>query len=307
MRCGHAARLGFGKPQRGLARAPRPARGGLVDAGRDVAERQVEAGEQRPPVARGRRKDQRASPGPVGGRRNAVWLLFLRTFFDTARRSRYYPTFSPTGPARVRGPGQGGIGGNTQLRVRRSVAHDRAGGIDGSSRQAFDAWDLAARRGSMSGTVAADALPTIADRIAGRGRRRRSSLGVSKVRPTRIGRPALSIAWKDRCRSNASAACGRSRGRCGRRRWCCSRRDERELVPARRGRPARGHPGRDALDPVPLVEDELLLTLPFAPHCERADCVVQAEAMDAAGPPNGGASPFAALGALKSEPRKKPR
>ena len=26
------------------------------------------------------------------------------------------------------------------------------------------------------------------------------------------------------------------------------------------------------LDPRVLVEDELLLTLPFAPHCERGDC-----------------------------------
>lgn len=63
------------------------------------------------------------------------------------------------------------------------------------------------------------------------------------------------------------------------------------------------------LDPRELVEDELLLTLPFAPHCERNDCVT-AELQDEG---NGKSeavaekSPFAALAALKTRPAGKPK
>jgi len=62
------------------------------------------------------------------------------------------------------------------------------------------------------------------------------------------------------------------------------------------------------LDALELVEDELLLTLPFAPHCERSDCVT-AGMQEGDGDQKGAAakSPFAALAALKTSPHGKPK
>jgi DUF177 domain-containing protein len=64
------------------------------------------------------------------------------------------------------------------------------------------------------------------------------------------------------------------------------------------------------LDPLELVEDELLLTLPFAPHCERDDCNSGMEAIiGQVGPsePPQRTSAFGALSALRSQPAKHPK
>jgi uncharacterized protein len=61
------------------------------------------------------------------------------------------------------------------------------------------------------------------------------------------------------------------------------------------------------LDPRTLIEDELLLTLPFAPHCERGDCVVAGLQDGGAGAKPAEVSPFGALAALKSRPARKPK
>jgi len=54
------------------------------------------------------------------------------------------------------------------------------------------------------------------------------------------------------------------------------------------------------LDPQEVVEDELVLSLPYVPRCDRPDCVTEVEVQDQ---PEA-ASPFAALGALKREARR---
>ena len=63
------------------------------------------------------------------------------------------------------------------------------------------------------------------------------------------------------------------------------------------------------LDALELVEDELLLTLPFAPHCERSDCVTAGSQDEGDGEQKAAAakSPFAALAALKTPPQGKPK
>src|SRR4029450_13730 len=63
------------------------------------------------------------------------------------------------------------------------------------------------------------------------------------------------------------------------------------------------------LDALELVEDELLLTLPFAPHCERSDCVTAGMQDEGDGEQKAAAakSPFAALAALKTPPQGKPK
>lgn len=61
------------------------------------------------------------------------------------------------------------------------------------------------------------------------------------------------------------------------------------------------------LDARQLVEDELLLTLPFAPHCERSDCMTAGLQDEDDGKQKSAAtkSPFAALAALKDPPAGK--
>jgi DUF177 domain-containing protein len=63
------------------------------------------------------------------------------------------------------------------------------------------------------------------------------------------------------------------------------------------------------LDALELVEDELLLTLPFAPHCERSDCVTAGMQDKGDGEQKAAAakSPFAALAALRTPPQGKPK
>jgi DUF177 domain-containing protein len=63
------------------------------------------------------------------------------------------------------------------------------------------------------------------------------------------------------------------------------------------------------LDARQLVEDELLLTLPFAPHCERSDCMTAGLQDEHDGEQQSAAtkSPFAALAALKGPPAGKPK
>lgn len=62
--------------------------------------------------------------------------------------------------------------------------------------------------------------------------------------------------------------------------------DEREVILA-----------AGPLDPLEVIEDELVLTLPYVPRCERADC----DADDAAQPGTDRPSPFGALAGLRKE------
>ncbi|HZQ61309.1 MAG TPA: YceD family protein [Casimicrobiaceae bacterium] len=55
------------------------------------------------------------------------------------------------------------------------------------------------------------------------------------------------------------------------------------------------------LDPVQVVEDELVLTLPYVPRCDRPDCVADAAGEIVEERPK----PFDALGALKGERNRK--
>ena len=100
-----------------------------------------------------------------------------------------------------------------------------------------------------------------------------------------LGRPALAISTRRRaCRSSASAACRRSRGRSRSARCCCWRATSRARA-ARRRRASDEVILADApLDPLTLVEDELLLALPFAPRCERRNARRKAPVPNAAAP-----------------------
>jgi len=55
------------------------------------------------------------------------------------------------------------------------------------------------------------------------------------------------------------------------------------------------------VDPLEIVEEELVLCLPYVPRCDRPDCLAQAAAQIADGTLPERPSPFGALGALKRD------
>lgn len=59
------------------------------------------------------------------------------------------------------------------------------------------------------------------------------------------------------------------------------------------------------LDPLDIVEDELVLCLPYVPRCDRPDCLAQAAVQLTDGSVPERASPFGALGALKGDDKGK--
>ncbi len=170
---------------------------------------------------------------------------------------------------------------------------------------AFDAFRLAGRGQELAGNVDAATLPRVADRLApGPAPIRWRIAGKADA----SGRPALEV----RLDGEVPLECQR----CLRPfRWPIAQstlllpaRDERELARLDADDEHEVIAASTPLPPLGLVEDELLLTLPFAPHCGRADCTTG----DAAGAAGGGTeaaapSPFDALAALRGSPADKPR
>ena len=155
--------------------------------------------------------------------------------------------FSLAGPAHVRrGPSRERSHAGYRSKER---GDGRAGRFDRSSRGAFDAWDLAARRGSLSGV----------------GRRQRAAEDRGPDCRRRAGRRiALANRWRRRCGRPAGA--GHRAGRAAAARMPALHADVRmagaaadagaaregraRAGPARRRRPARGDPrgGRAGTD-----------------------------------------------------------
>ena len=172
----------------------------------------------------------------------------------------------------------------------------------------FDAFDMAARRLELAGTVRAADLARIADQLAEDADHDAAVIKWRIAGTTdALGRPALEVslagtvtlecqrclrpfAWPVAQRTLLLLA--RDEGEQAR----LDEDDEHEVVAA-----------AAPLDARVLVEDELLLTLPFAPHCERGDCVTAGLQDSGGGGPKAGTSPFGALAALKSSQARKPK
>ena len=170
---------------------------------------------------------------------------------------------------------------------------------------AFDAWDLSARRDSIAGTVVTGELPKIVDRIAENEPETELTWRIEGTADA-VGRPALSIALEGELPLECQRCMRTFAWPVRQQTLVLLAKDERELVRLDENDLHEVILAADVLDPIALVEDELLLTLPFAPHCDRADCVVRSQASGDVATP-GTTSPFAALGALKGDPGKKPR
>jgi uncharacterized protein len=168
-------------------------------------------------------------------------------------------------------------------------------------RGTFDAFDLARRQATLAGKVDVATLPRAADRLV-EGARRDATVVSWRItgRVEAVGSPTLEI----RLDGSVPLECQRCLQAFA---WPMAQvttlllaRDEREVALLDDGDDAHevilASEPQDALT---LIEDEVLLALPFAPRCERPECAghpVQSRDPNATRP-----SAFAALAGLKND------
>ena len=177
-------------------------------------------------------------------------------------------------------------------------------GASGRRGGSFDAFDLVLRRATVAGSVNAAALPRAADRLAPEGGAADVSWRIAGIADA-LGRPALEI----RLDGVVPLVCQRCLQPFA---WPVAQctllllaRNERELAVLDDDDEHEVVLADAPLDALTVAEDELLLTLPFAPRCERAGCAGTrlSVAKPAAAPAT--ASAFAALAGLKRDTAKK--
>jgi uncharacterized protein len=167
----------------------------------------------------------------------------------------------------------------------------KTGRRDGS----FDAFELAARGGTLEGTVDVADLQRAADSLApGDGRVAWRIAGSADP----VGRPALEVALTGTVPLECRRCLESFAWPVAQRTLLLLARDEGELARLDEGDEHEVVLAAAALEAAALVEDELLLSLPFAPCCDRAAC-----AGEAAAAPAPVASAFGALAALKRGPK----
>lgn len=169
----------------------------------------------------------------------------------------------------------------------------------------FDAFDLVARRLELSGTTDALELPRVEDRLAdGAATIAWRIAGAADA----LGRPALQIDLDGAVPLECQRCLRPFSWPVAQRTVLLLARDERELARLDEGDDHEVIVAAAPLDPLALVEDELLLTLPFAPLCGRDDCgTAVASGLEGAAQPAARASAFDALAGLKSGAEKKPK
>lgn len=177
-------------------------------------------------------------------------------------------------------------------------------GASGRRGGSFDAFDLALRGATVVGTVNAASLPRAADRLAPEGGAADISWRIAGTTDA-LGRPALEIGLDgvaplvcQRCLQTFTWPVVQRTllllARDGRELAVLDDDDEHEVVLA------------DApLEALTLVEDELLLTLPFVPRCERVGCAGTRLSVEEPAAAPASASAFAALAGLQRVTAKK--
>jgi len=168
----------------------------------------------------------------------------------------------------------------------------------------FDAFDLARRHASLAGTANAASLPRAADRLAQESGAAAVAWRITGIADA-LGRPALEISLEGVVRLVCQRCLRPFSWPVAQRTLLLLARDERELAILDAEDEHEVVPAAVPLDAATLAEDELLLTLPFAPRCARAAC--GATAMSAGEDADAPAvvSAFAALAELKTGTRKK--
>ncbi len=171
----------------------------------------------------------------------------------------------------------------------------------------FDAFGVARRGAAIAGTLGASALPRVTDRLAdGEARIAWRIAGAADA----LGRPAIEVSLEGAVPLECQRCLRTFSWPVAQRTLLLLARDEGDLARLDENDVHEVILAATPQDPVALVEDELLLTLPFAPHCDRDDCATRTAAMAT---PTGEAvlpaapSAFDALAAMKSELQKKPK
>jgi uncharacterized protein len=129
----------------------------------------------------------------------------------------------------------------------------------------FDAFRLAASRGELAGRVDPAKLPRLDDRVAGSGGHVDWTIRGTQDAE---GRPALAIDLDGVVPLTCQRCLGVVDERVGQSTLLLLARDDDELVRLDEASEHEVVSAREPLDPLALVEDELLLTLPFAPRHE---------------------------------------
>lgn len=171
----------------------------------------------------------------------------------------------------------------------------------------FDAFEVATRGLELSGMVDASDLPRVADQLAdGVASLTWRIAGLVDAR----GRPALEVSLDGAVPLECQRCLRPFSWPVLQRTQLLLARDERELVHLDGDDEHEVIAAAMPQDALALVEDELLLTLPFAPRCERDDCGA-VTATDAGvgniGVPEARNSAFDALAGLKLRRAKKPK
>ena len=132
----------------------------------------------------------------------------------------------------------------------------------------FDALRLAASGGTIAGHVDPHALPRLEDRVAGSGGRVDWSIHGAKDAE---GRAAVRVKLQGSVPMTCQRCLGVVSAPVAQQTLLLVARDDAELVSLDEASEHEVVVAREPLDPQVLVEDELLLTLPFAPRHE-SDC-----------------------------------
>jgi uncharacterized protein len=175
-----------------------------------------------------------------------------------------------------------------------------------------DAFEMAARGLEIAGTVRAADLPRIADQLAPVVAEGSDEGGTIAWRIVGVmdalGRPALEVGLDGAVTLECQRCLRPFSWPVAQRTLLLLARNERDQATLDEDDEHEVVVAAAPLDPRELVEDELLLTLPFAPHCEQGDCVTAElpDESDGGSKAAAGKSPFAALAALKA-PAGKPK
>jgi len=170
----------------------------------------------------------------------------------------------------------------------------------------FDAFDMASRGLELSGSVEATELSRVADDLAeGPATVAWQITGTTDA----LGRPALVVDLDGVVTLECQRCLRDFAWPVAQRTVLLLARDEREQARLDEDDEHEVVVGAAPLDPRVLVEDELLLTLPFAPHCERVDCATADLPVEgnAESTPEREGSPFDALASFKPGRAPKPK
>jgi len=176
----------------------------------------------------------------------------------------------------------------------------------------FDAFEMVARHLELDGSAAVADMLRVADQVAPAEEDAANAVGTVAWRiagvADALGRPALDVSLDGAVTLECQRCLRPFSWPVAQRTRLLLARDEREQAVLDADDEHEVIVAAAPLDPGMLVEDELLLTLPFAPHCERGDCVTVGLQDEGDGDSKAAASsPFAALAALKPRPAGKPK